>query len=153
MSHTTTLRSVKITDIEAVRQAIDFLVERSNGKLKISLIENAVPRMYYPDQYGKCDYVVKLGNSRYDIGLAKQADGTFALVYDAWQGDIRKQVGDPMNVTHKEADMAAACDVASLLNAYGVFAAQRQLYEQGYYDTKIEVNPEDNSYVLTASAY
>lgn len=152
MSHTTTLKTVKITNIEAMRSAIAFLVERSKGKLKMELVANAKPRMYYANQYGVTDYVIKLPNCPYDIALTKQKDGTYAIAYDAWAGHIRGQVGDPSNVRHTDPDMIAASDVASLLNAYGVFAAQQQLYEQGYTDTEIVVNEEDNSYVLTASS-
>lgn len=151
MSHTTTLKSVAISDVEALQQAVDFLV--ANG-LNASLVENAKPRMYYANQYGVCDYVLRLNDCVYDVGFAKQADGTYAPVFDSWGGHIQKQIGNPSScpVPKTEEERQAAA-VASLLNAYGVHAAKRQLESDGYYGIEISVNAADNSYVLEATQY
>lgn len=151
MSHTTTLKSVNINDIRALQEAVNFLKERG---LQAELVENAVPRMYYGNQYGKCDYVLRLTNSPYDIGFAKQADGSYAPVFDSWAGHLQKQIGNPSSCkvpTSQEEREAAA--VASLLNAYGVHAAKNQLEAEGYYNFDISINPEDNSYILEAQQY
>lgn len=151
MSHTTTLKSVAINDIVALEEAVTFLKERG---LDAELIQDAKPRMYYENQYGKCDYVLRLKNSPYDIGFAKQADGSYAPVFDSWNGYLQSQIGNPSSckipTTAEEREAAA---VASLLNAYGVHAAKRQLESEGYYNFDISVNPEDNSYILEATQY
>lgn len=151
MSHTTTLKGIKISDPIALQEAVEFLRERG---LNAELIENAVPRMYYANQYGKCDYVLRLANSPYDIGFAKQEDGSYAPVFDSWAGHLQKQIGNPSSckvpTTAEEREAAA---VASLLNSYGVHAAKRQLEAEGYYGFQISVNNEDNSYVLEATQY
>lgn len=151
MSHTTTLKNVQINDIAALKEAVAFLKERG---LEADLLENVVPRMYYGNQYGKCDYVLRLKNSPYDVGFAKQKDGAYAPVFDSWAGHLQKQIGNPTSckvpTTAEEREVVA---VASLLNAYGVHAAKNQLQEQGYYGYEIEVDATDNSYTLTASEY
>ena len=151
MSHTTTLKSVAINDVTALQEAVEFLKERG---LQAELLQNVVPRMYYANQYGKCDYVLRLTNSPYDIGFSKQKDGSYEPVFDSWAGHLQKQIGNPASckvpTTAEEREAAA---VASLLNAYGVHAAKRQLESEGYYGFDISVNAEDNSYTLEATAY
>lgn len=151
MSHTTTLKSVAISDTKALQDAVEFLKQRG---LEADLLQNAKPRMYYSDQYGVCDYVLRLKNSPYDIGFAKQADGTYAPVFDSWAGHLQKQIGNPAScaipTTAEEREAAA---VASLLNAYGVHAAKNQLESEGYYNFDIQVNEADNSYTLEATQF
>jgi hypothetical protein len=87
MSHTTTVKSVPIKDIRALRAAINEL--KAKG-VNIELEQNAVPRMYYANQLQKhmgrqsevCDYVVRVKDAYYDIGLIKEADGSFTPVFD-----------------------------------------------------------------------
>jgi hypothetical protein len=108
--------------------------------------------MYYGNQHGVCDYVLRLTNSPYDIGFDKQADGSYAPVFDSWAGHIQKEVGNPSSCkvpTTEEGRQAAA--VASLLNAYGIHAAKRELEGQGYYGYEITVDKVDNSYTLEMS--
>lgn len=149
MSHTTTLKTIKIDDIAALEEAVEFLKQRG---LKASLIKDAKPRMYYNNQYGICDYVLRLDNSPYDVGFSKQKDGSYAPVFDSWAGHLQRQIGNPSTckvpTTAEEREAAA---VASLLNAYGVHAAKRQLEQEGYYGYEIEVDAKDNSYTLTAT--
>lgn len=151
MSHTTTLKSVAINDVAALQDAVNFLKERG---LEADLLENVKPRMYYDNQYGVCDYVLRLKNSPYDIGFAKQKDGSYAPVFDSWAGHLQRQIGNPdtckIPTTPEEREAAA---VASLLNAYGVHAAKRQLESEGYYGFEITVDPSDNSYTLEATTY
>lgn len=151
MSHTTTLKSVSISDTVALQEAVDFLKARG---LDAELVQNVKPRMYYDNQYGVCDYVLRLKNSPYDIGFSKQEDGTYAPVFDSWGQHLQKQIGNPSSckipTTAEEREAAA---VASLLNAYGVHAAKRQLESEGYYNFDIAINPEDNSYTLEATVY
>lgn len=151
MSHTTTLKTVNINDTQALEDAVAFMKERG---LKATLLRDTTPRMYYDNQYGKCDYVLRLDNSKYDIGFAKQADGSYAPVFDSWAGELQRVIGNPSHckvpVSQEEREAAA---VASLLNAYGVHAAKRQLESEGYYGFEITINPEDNSYTLEATGY
>lgn len=80
--------------------------------IKCSLVENAVPRMYYRNQLGnlqrkdpnayrfhenteECDYVLKLNDSRYDVGFLYDNEGNLIPMFDDWQGHVRKLLGAP----------------------------------------------------------
>ncbi len=82
MSHFTEIKT-QIKDIEALRSACQ--------ELGLSLVPNTEARGYYENKT-KGDYVVQL-KGPYDIALNKQADGTFGLTADLWQGHVEKEVG------------------------------------------------------------
>ena len=82
MSHFTEIKT-QIKDIEALRSACQ--------ELGLSLVPNADARGYY-DNKTKGDFVIKL-EGPYDIALNKQADGTFGLTADLWQGHVENEVG------------------------------------------------------------
>jgi hypothetical protein len=105
--------------------------------------------MYYGNQHGKCDYVLKLKNAPYDVGFDKQKDGSYAPVFDSWNGHIQKEIGNPTTcAVPKNEEERQVAAVASLLNAYGVMAAKRELETSGYYGYEINVDNKDNSYTL-----
>lgn len=90
MSHTTTLKTVAIKDVAAMRNAVAEL--RAKG-INCELRENVKPRMYYQNQHGVCPYVLALPNCPYDVGFDKQPDGSYAPVFDEWAGHIAGQIG------------------------------------------------------------
>lgn len=131
MSHTTTLRSVVIRDVRALKQAAD---ELARAGVKCELLENVKPRMYYATQHDKCAYVLKLPG-RYDIGFDKQADGTYLPVMDTWGGDIQKAVGvsNPTCELPKDrAEAEAMKAMGRFQQSYAKFAAINAATAQGY---------------------
>ena len=82
MSHFTEIKT-QIKDIEALRSAVQ--------ELGLTLLQNAEARGYY-DNKTKGDYVIKL-KGPYDIALNKQADGTYGITSDLWDGHVEKEVG------------------------------------------------------------
>jgi hypothetical protein len=82
MSHFTEIKT-QIKDIEALRLACQ--------ELGLTLLQDTEARGYYENKT-KGDYVVQL-KGPYDIALNKQADGTFGLTADLWQGHVEKEVG------------------------------------------------------------
>jgi len=103
MSHTTTIRAVPIRDTRALKSAVADL--RAQG-VKCELVENQKPRLYSQGQandLGNCEYVLRLQESRYDVGFKKQADGSYAAVTDLWGGDVGKNIGArcPMPTTEE----------------------------------------------------
>jgi hypothetical protein len=82
VSHFTEIKT-QIKDSEALRLAC--------AKLGLTLLPNADARGYYENKI-KGDYVVQL-KGPYDIALIKQADGTYGLTADLWQGHVEKEVG------------------------------------------------------------
>ncbi len=133
MSHTTTIKSVVIRDVAALKKTVLDL--QSKG-VKCSLVENAVPAMYYNNQVGKCEYVLRLDDAlyagkRYDIGFQKQADGTYATVFDDWGRAISGQVGAACPMPNTPEGKAQHI-IGQLLQGYAVNAAINAAVSQGY---------------------
>jgi hypothetical protein len=105
MSHFTEIKT-QIKDIEALRLAC--------AELGLTLLQSADARGYY-ENTTKGDYVVQL-KGPYDIALNKQADGTFGLTADLWQGHIEEEVGK---------------GYGKLLQLYGVHKAMMEARKKG----------------------
>lgn len=105
MSHFTEIHT-QIKDIQALRLACE--------ELGLSLLQNAEARGYYENKT-KGDYVIQL-KGPYDIALNKQADGTYALNADLWQGHVEKEVGQKYG---------------KLLQLYGVHKATIEARKRG----------------------
>lgn len=142
MSHTTSVKSVKITDIEALKKAVQNLAEQGR---QVTLVENAVPRMYYKDQHGKCDYVLKLGGI-YDVGLEKQKDGSYVPVFDEWGGHVANVLGTKKKVpagTNK-----AEVAIGALMSEYALEATRNYAYSQGLLIDSIFEDEQGNVQVV-----
>ncbi len=82
MSHFTTV-TTQIRDIAALRGAC--------GEMGLKVLENAEARGYSTNTT-RGDYVLRL-RGPYDIALNKQADGSYGLTTDWWDGHVEKEVG------------------------------------------------------------
>lgn len=125
MSHTTRINGITITDVTALRAAITEL--KAQG-VKCDLLENAQPRGFFPNQSGMetAPYVLKLEDSRYDVGLYPNTQGKgYECRTDFWGGDVERHLGTP-NPTTDQARLG------KLYQMYGVHAATRQAMMQGY---------------------
>ena len=105
MSHFTEI-TTQIKDIEALRLACQ--------ELGLNLLQSAEARGYY-DNKTKGDYVIQL-KGPYDIALNKQADGTFGIASDLWNGHVEKEVGQKYG---------------KLLQLYGVHKATMEARKKG----------------------
>ena len=105
MSHFTEIKT-QIKDIEALRSACQ--------EMGLTLLQNAEARGYYENKT-KGDYVIQL-KGPYDIALNKQADGTFGLTADLWNGHVEKEVGQ---------------GYGKLLQLYGVHKATMEARKKG----------------------
>ena len=105
MSHFTEIKT-QIKDIEALRLACQ--------ELGLNLLQNAEARGYYENKT-KGDYVIQL-KGPYDIALNKQADGTFGITSDLWNGHVEKEVGQKYG---------------KLLQLYGVHKATIEARKKG----------------------
>lgn len=134
MSHTTTLKSVVIRDVQAVEQAVAELAKQG---ISIELLRDAVPRMYYPNQLQKdtgkatADLVLRLNDGRYDVALVKQEDGTYLPVFDTWAGHVSNKLGAacPLPGT-PEGNIQHA--IGKFGQEYARFAATNAAVSQGY---------------------
>lgn len=113
MSHTTKLKT-EVRNAQAIREAAK--------ELGIELLTDAVPRMYYANQHGRCDFVLKL-KGKYDVGLVKEGSG-YALVYDSWDGHVAAELGNSKATANKP--------VAKFLQTYAKHAAMLAARAKGY---------------------
>lgn len=144
MSHTTEIKSVVVSDVAALGTAVQALQREG---VDIQLLRDAKPRMYYENQHGVCDYVVRLGGSRYDIGFQKQADGTYAPVMDLWQGDISKQIGANCPLPHTEEGRAQHA-IGRLMQKYAEHAVGNAARKQGFSVERTFTDKEGNVQVV-----
>lgn len=127
MSHTSTVKSIKIQSITALRAAIKELNETG---VVCSLVENAIPRAFYPNQpgMGAAQFVIQLGKSPYDIGLYKQADGSYEARTDFFAGHIERLLGSKA----KSAETQEQAKLGRLFQTYGIAAATEAARKQGH---------------------
>lgn len=133
MSHTTAVDSIVFTDIHALEGALGDL--RASG-VRCSLVKDATPRAFYENQQGmgKADYVVRLDDARYDVGLYYDKDKKgYVARTDLWGGSVQKVLG--VRVQPGEHPHQAA--LGKLYQHYGVQAATRAAVKQGYTVRKI----------------
>lgn len=74
------------------------------------------------EDFGKCEHAIKIKNgnaNNYEIGLVKNADGTFSAIYDAWAG------GGGLHAV-------AGNDLCKLKDEYGARVTMRTLARKGY---------------------
>ena len=105
MSHFTEIKT-QIKDIEALRLACK--------ELGLALLQNAEARGYFENRT-KGDYVIQL-KGPYDIAINQQADGTFGLTADLWNGHVENEVGQ---------------GYGKLLQLYGVHKATMEARKKG----------------------
>lgn len=144
MSHTTTIKDIVFADLTALQAAADDLRDRG---IDCNLIENAIPRAYYDNQLGEAPYVLRLNESRYDVGFY-QEDGTEGLVpkCDLYANEISRQLG----AKQEEGVSREAAAIGKLRNAYAVAATTNQAIQSGA--TVNRVDNEDGSVQLVIQA-
>ena len=137
MSHTTTVKSVAIRDIEALRSAVKELQDQG---VDCHLEEgtNIAPRMYYSQQQaelkGKTPYVLRLKNSNYDVGFQRmEEDGevNYAPVTDFFGGDIKRNLGAKCGCAETEAN-APEMAIGNMMHLYAKNAAINSAVNSGY---------------------
>jgi hypothetical protein len=133
MSHNVTVDSIKITDIDALRDAAS---ELQNKGINISIEENAYARSYNTATSGNYPVVVKLHDSPYDIGLRAGENGTYSPVFDPFASHIKNQIGIKDNVLGELVGDACSLNdpkvhIGQLMQMYGVCKAEREAATQG----------------------
>lgn len=127
MSHTSTVRSIKIQSVSALRAAIQ---ELSQTGIRCALVENAIPRAYYGNQSGMgvAQFVIKLEDCPYDLGLYKQADSSYEVRTDFFAGHIERLLGAPA----RSAETTEQAKLGKLFQMYGIHAATEAAKKQGH---------------------
>jgi len=106
MSHFATIET-QIRDIEALKAAC--------AELGLTVVQNSQARGYDNRTYQGA-YVIKL-HGPFDIALNRQANGSYQLVTDWWNGHVEKQVGK---------------NFSRLIQLYGVHKATIEAQRKGY---------------------
>ena len=129
MSHTSTISSILITDVNALKSAI---TELKQAGVNCDLLEDAVPRAYSRSQagMGQAPYVVKLSN--YDVGLYLNKDKSgYEARTDFWDGSVERDLGVQDDSVSREQAM-----MGKLYQMYGVHATTRAAAQKGYRVTR-----------------
>ncbi len=130
MSHTTTIKSVAISDIAALQAAV---AELQKSGVKCELVENTKARLWNEAQansLGVCDYVLRLNDSPYDIGFAKQPNGSYVPAFDEWGGHVAGQLGASCPLPTSSEGKAQHA-IGKLMQNYGKHAALNQARREG----------------------
>lgn len=126
MSHTSTVKSIQIQSIPALRSAIE---ELSRSGIMCSLVEKAKPRSYFPDQVGMgvADYVIRLDQASYDIGLYK-TDAGYEARTDFYGGSIERVLGTQASTPESQEQAR----MGRLFQMYGIHAATEAARKKGH---------------------
>ncbi len=144
MSHTTELKTVAIRDESAIQTAVAKL--KAAG-INIALVQHERPRMYFRDQVEECEYVLKLEDGKYDVGLKLQENGTYAPIFDEYQGHVGGQIGADANVcpiAGLTAEQRAQHQIGQFVQAYTEAATINAAVAQGYSVDSTHTDEEGN---------
>jgi hypothetical protein len=127
MSHTSTVKSIKIQSVSALRAAI---AEMASNGIKCSLEEKVAPRAYSVGQQGMgvADYVIRLPDAQYDIGLYKTEDGSYEARTDFFMGSVERCIGAPA----RGPESREQARMGKLFQMYGVHAATEAARKKGH---------------------
>lgn len=138
MSHTTTVKSVGIRDIEALKQAVADLQSERGINCSLEEGKNIAPRMYYSRQTeelkGKTPYVLRLPDAQYDVGFQEMEDGTYAPVTDFFGSSVENQLHSDCGCDKNEMtqDQRTTYAIGGLMQRYAKNAAINSAVAQGY---------------------
>lgn len=140
MSHTTTIKSVKIQDLDALRSAVADL---QAAGVDCQLVSNAKPRMFFETQHGECDYVLRLNSCKYDVGFDKQPDGSYVPVFDEWGNHVGSEIGAACPLP-KSSEERAQHQIGKLMQGYAKHAAVNAAVSQGYFVEEVTTDQNGN---------
>jgi hypothetical protein len=127
VSHTTTIKAIKIASISALRMAVEDLNQQG---VRCTLKENVKPRAYFSQQQGMglAPYVLEMSGCDYDIGFYLSEDGkTYEARTDFWAGKIEQLLGaKPGDESRRD-----QAKMGKLYQAYGIAAATEAARKQG----------------------
>lgn len=140
MSHTSTVSTIKIQSVTALRAAV---AELNSQGIACTLVEGATPRAYFSDQpgLGKADFVLALPEARYDVGLYK-VDGGYEARTDFYAGSVAACLGAPA----RSEETRGQAQMGKLFQAYGIHAAMEAARKKGHMVRRI--NKQDGTVAL-----
>lgn len=123
MSHMVEVK-LRIKDLSALRAAcnelgFEFIENQKTYKWFGRWVgDSPMPEGMTKADLGKCDHAIKVPGSTYEVGLRKQADGSFTLAYDWWNsGGLKDKLGQ---------------NAGPLVQSYAKHKAVRELRRKGF---------------------
>ena len=151
MSHVTKLAGVVITDVGAIRAAVQ---ELNSLGVNVTLTENAKPRDHGYDTVETCDLVLKLDGA-YDVGLKRNAEGNYEPVLDVYQGHVGKYLGAtcplPGTAGYRSQEHTQH-EIGRLLQLYAKHAAMNAASAMGHVVDSCSTDAEGNIQLVLAVA-
>ena len=142
MSHVADV-DIKIRDLDALKIAVtrmggqlmrDQKTHQWYGRfLNDWQSDRAAARRRDASTFGTCDHAVRFDGINYEIGLVKEADGSFTAIYDTYGG----------SGSHDGQKLEAACGGAglpTLKNEYAAAVTTRVLARKGFRVRRAEEN-------------
>lgn len=142
MSHTTSITDIVFSDIDALRAAV---AELKTKGVNIVLEKGGAPRAYFTNQtgMGDADYVLRLKDSRFDVGLYKNNEkGGYEARTDLFAGEVSRVLG----VKQVKGMSLERASLGKLYQTYAIHAATRQAVKKGY--TVNRINSPDGTVKL-----
>jgi hypothetical protein len=151
MSHTTTINTITITDVNAFRAAVSEL--RTRGVLKGELKENTVPRAYFTQQSGMtepADLTLDLSadGSPYDVGFYRKEGGGYEARADFYNNHIQKVLG----AAPAEGDNPDQAKLGKLYQEYVNQVATREFIREGHNVERVDQADGSVQLVVTVAA-
>ena len=151
MSHVTKLAGVVITDIGAVRAAVQ---ELNSLGVTVGIAENQKPRVHGYDSVEKCDYVLTLPGA-YDVGLKRNAEGNYEPVLDVYQGHVGRYLAPTCPVPGTRAYQSqehTQHEIGRFLQLYAKHAAMNAAATAGHIVDSCFTDAEGNIQLVLAVA-
>lgn len=126
MSHNVSIAGVKITDLNALQAAISELQQEGS---RITFEPEGKAFRTWPGQPNSCDAVIRLPAERFDVGLRKQADGSYVPIFDHM---LNNNQSISCEVPTRENRMDGRFALGRLLQRYAVCVAEQQAAAEGH---------------------
>ena len=155
MSHTSKV-GLNIVNEKDIRGAVELL---KNQGVEIELIEDAIPRMYFKHQEtetGECDFVLKLNNSRYDVGLKyNHKTKKYDAEYDPWGDDIKNVIGytDDISELNLSPDEIEMTNISKFMVAYTTCALTDEMAMLNNEEVMMSVNENGETVLQSGNEY
>lgn len=125
MSHNTLIKDVKITDLDALDTAI---AELQKEGVSISFDREATNFRTWRGQPDKCEGAIRLPGEQFDIGLRREADGSYVPVFDHML-DRNQAIACAYTPGERRSDRHT---IGKLMQRYTVVKAEKEAALQGH---------------------
>src|SRR5258706_2983619 len=143
MSHLVSIKEIVFVDIDALKMAIE---ELQNNGIACGLQQNVTAKSLFKAQRKKYDWVIKLDDSPFDVGLYMDKDkGGYVPKVDLMGDHVSYLLG----IVPREGEDRNKCSLAKLNRLDATHAAMRAAIKAGH--TVQRINNRNGSIQLTVT--